>query len=72
MEGVVMVTEHFFKAQEWCSLLFSVFSCGEKVSVAVVFHMNFGLRAKLNVECSLEGLEDGKCGWTLWLGVSVQ
>lgn len=57
-----------FKAQEWCSLLFSVFSCGEKVSVAVVFHMNFGLRAKPKVECSSEGLEDGKCRWTFWMG----
>jgi len=33
--------------------------------------MNFGLRAKLNVECSSEGLEDGKWGWTLWIGVSI-
>lgn len=41
--------------------MFSVFSCSAKVSVAVVFHMNFGLRAKQKVECSSESLEDGKC-----------
>lgn len=37
--------------------MFSVFSCGGKVSVAVGFHMNFGPRAKLKVECSSERLK---------------
>lgn len=62
MEGVVMATEHFFKAQEWCSLLFSVFEAVAKRSCGSCFPYEFWPESKLNVECSSEGLEDGKCG----------
>lgn len=39
------------QAPEWCSLLFSVSSCGEEVSVAVVFRADLGPGAELEAEC---------------------
>lgn len=54
-EGVAMATKHFLKhgnGVHYCSVSLAV---AKKVSVAVLFHMNFGPRAKPKVE-------DGKCG----------
>lgn len=50
-----MATKHFLKhgnGVHYCSVSLAV---AKKVSVAVLFHMNFGPRAKPKVE-------DGKCG----------
>lgn len=71
MEGA-MANEHSLKHRNgvhYCSVSLAV----AKRSVWQLFSIwILAWERKLNVECSSEGLEDGKCGWTLWIGVSVK